>query len=46
MKKYTYSQWQAIHRKRVIHTVKTYVLGFAIASFPFLMAIDYVIHGY
>ena len=46
MKKYTYSQWQAIHRKKVIYTAKAYLLSFAVASFPFLMVIDYVVHGY
>ena len=34
MKKYTYSQWERIHRKKIIHAVKSYLLGFAVASFP------------
>jgi hypothetical protein len=46
MKKYTYEQWQAIHRRKVIHTVKAYLLDFAVASFPFLLIIHYVLVGY
>lgn len=46
MKKYTYSQWQRIHRKRVIYTVKAYLLGFAVASLPFLLIVHYAIVGY
>lgn len=46
MKKYTYSQRQAIHRKKVIYTVKAYLLGFAVASFPFLLIAHYIIIGY
>ena len=46
MKKYTYSQRQRIHRKKVIHAVKTYLLGLAVASFPFLLIAHYIIVGY
>lgn len=46
MKKYTYSQWERIHRKKVIYTVKAYLLGFAAASFPFLLFAHYIIVGY
>lgn len=46
MKKYTYSQWQAIHRKKVIHAVKAYLLGFAAVSFPFLLIVHYFAFGY
>ena len=46
MKKYTYSQWQAIHRKKVIHTIKDYFLGFAVASFPLLLIAHYIVIGY
>lgn len=46
MKKYTYSQWQRIHRKKVIHAVKAYLLGFAVASFPFLLIAHYIAFGY
>ena len=46
MTKYTYSQWQRIHRKEVIHTVKDYLLGFAVASFPLLLIAHYIVIGY
>lgn len=46
MKKYTYSQWQAIHRKKVIHTIKDYLLRFAVALFPFLLIAHYIVIGY
>lgn len=46
MKKYTYSQWQAIHRKKVIHAVKAYLLGLAAVSFPFLLVAHYILIGY
>jgi hypothetical protein len=36
-KRYTYKQWKAIHRRKVIHAVKAYLLGFAVASFPFFV---------
>lgn len=46
MKKCTYEQWQAIHRRKVIHAVKAYLLGFAVASFPFLLIAHYILVGY
>lgn len=45
-KRYTYKQWKAIHRRKVIHAVKAYLLGFAVASFPFLLITHYILVGY
>lgn len=45
-KNYTYKQWERIHRKKVIHAVKVYLLGFAVASFPFLLIAHYIAFGY
>ncbi len=45
-KRYTCKQWQAIHRKKVIHAVKAYLLGFAVACFPFLLIMHYIVIGY
>lgn len=45
-KRYTYKQWKAIHRTKVIYAVKAYLLGFAVASFPFLLIAHYIAFGY
>lgn len=45
-KNYTYKQWERIHRKKVIHTVKDYLLGFAVALFPLLLIAHYIVIGY
>lgn len=46
MKKYTYSKWQRIHQKKIMHAVKAYLLSFSVASFPFLLIVHYAIVGY
>ena len=45
-RKLTYKQWQQIHHRKVVNTIKGYLLGFAAAMFPVLLLAHYIIVGY
>nr|DAH98262.1 MAG TPA: hypothetical protein [Caudoviricetes sp.] len=45
-RKLTYQQWQQIHNKKVVNTIKGYLLGFTAAAFPLLLLAHYLIIGY
>lgn len=45
-RKLTYQQWQQIHHRKVVNTIKGYVIGFAAAAFPLLLLAHYLIIGY
>lgn len=45
-RKLTCQQWQQIHHKKVVNTIKGYSLGFVAAAFPVLLLAHYLIIGY
>lgn len=44
--KLTYQQWQQVHHKKVVNTIKGYLFGFTVAAFPVLLLAHYLIIGY